>query len=161
GVAAAAHARRSARSLGLAPCLTNSLLRLGFSAPRASSQAGSVRGFATESAMLARFKFLFALHAASLALHVFHERAEIWHDRPGRLMDPFAAGVNTDGIARIAAKRLSEKIGEQFVVENKPGAGGAIAAELVAKAAPDGYTLLIAALPVMAVVPAMSKVRYD
>jgi tripartite-type tricarboxylate transporter receptor subunit TctC len=111
--------------------------------------------------MRARFQFLFAVFAASLALGASQACAETWPQRPVRLIVPFAAGGNTDGIARIAAQRLSEAIGEQFVVENKPGAGGAIAAELVAKATPDGYTLLIAALPVMAVVPAMSKVRYD
>lgn len=88
-------------------------------------------------------------------------RAQEWPSRPVTLIVPFAAGGNTDGIARMAAQRLSEALGGQFVVENRPGAGGAIAAELVAKAEPDGYTLFIAALPVMAIVPAMNKVRYD
>ena len=111
--------------------------------------------------MWARLQFLFAIVAVSLALGVLELRAQTWPQRPVRLIVPFAAGGNTDGIARIAAQRLGEALGEQVVVENKPGAGGAIAAELVAKATPDGYTLLVAALPVMAVVPAMSKVRYD
>src|SRR5947209_50051 len=102
----------------------------------------------------------FALIAAlALAGSASQARAENWPQRPVRLIVPFSAGGNTDGIARIAAQRLSDRFGEQFVIENRPGAGGAIAAELVAKAAPDGYTLLVAALPVMAVVPAISKVR--
>jgi tripartite-type tricarboxylate transporter receptor subunit TctC len=87
--------------------------------------------------------------------------AQGWPQRPVMLIVPFAAGGNTDGIARITAQRLSDALGKAFVVENRPGAGGAIAAEMVAKAEPDGYTLLVAALPVMAIVPVINKVRYD
>ncbi len=84
-----------------------------------------------------------------------------WPERPVTLVVPFAAGGNTDGIARMVGQRLSDAFGRPFVIENRPGAGGAIAADLVAKAPADGYTMLIAALPVMAVVPAINKVRYD
>jgi tripartite-type tricarboxylate transporter receptor subunit TctC len=77
------------------------------------------------------------------------------------LIEHFAAGGNTDGIARMTAQVLSDSFGKSFVVENRPGAGGAIAADAVAKAQPDGHTLLIAALPVMAIVPAINKVRFD
>jgi tripartite-type tricarboxylate transporter receptor subunit TctC len=87
--------------------------------------------------------------------------AQVWPERPVTVIVPFAAGGNTDGIARMAAERLSEIFDKQFLVENRPGAGGAIAAELVAKSQPDGYTLFIAALPVMAIVPAINSVRYD
>jgi tripartite-type tricarboxylate transporter receptor subunit TctC len=87
--------------------------------------------------------------------------AQGWPQRPVMLIVPFAAGGNTDGIARITAQRLSDALGKVFVVENRPGAGGAIAAEMVARAAPDGYTLLVAALPVMAIVPVINKVHYD
>lgn len=84
-----------------------------------------------------------------------------WPERPVTIIVPFAAGGNTDGFARMAAQHLADTFGKTFVVENKPGAGGAIAADYVAKSEPDGYTLLLAALPVMAVVPAIQKVRYD
>jgi tripartite-type tricarboxylate transporter receptor subunit TctC len=84
-----------------------------------------------------------------------------WPQRPVTIIVPFAAGGNTDGFGRMAAQRLGEAFGQTFIVENKPGAGGAIAADYVAKAAPDGYTLFLAALPVMAVVPFINKVRYD
>ncbi len=90
-----------------------------------------------------------------------HAAAQDWPQRPVTLVVPFAAGGNTDGIARMAAQVLSESFGKSFVVENRPGAGGAIAADAVAKAQPDGHTLLIAALPVMAVVPAINKVKFD
>jgi tripartite-type tricarboxylate transporter receptor subunit TctC len=99
--------------------------------------------------------------AATLGAADNPAQAQDWPQRPVTLIVPFAAGGNTDGIARITAQRLTETLGGQFVVENRPGAGGALAAETVAKAAPDGYTLLIAALPVMAIVPAVNKVRYD
>jgi len=87
--------------------------------------------------------------------------ADEWPQRTVTIICPFAAGGNTDGIARMAAQRLSDAFGKQFIVENRPGAGGAIAAELVAKAEPDGHTLLIAALPVVAIVPVINKVRFD
>jgi len=87
--------------------------------------------------------------------------AQDWPQRPVTLIVPFAAGGNTDGIARMTAQVLSDSFGKFFVVENRPGAGGAIAADAVAKAEPDGHTLFIAALPVMAIVPAINKVRFD
>jgi tripartite-type tricarboxylate transporter receptor subunit TctC len=87
--------------------------------------------------------------------------AEEWPSRPVTVIVPFAAGGNTDGIARMTAQHLSDAFGKQFVVENRTGASGAIAADIVAKASPDGYTLFLTALPVMAIVPVMNKVRYD
>lgn len=102
-----------------------------------------------------------ALSFAATCLTAAPLHAQEWPSRPVTIIVPFAAGGNTDGIARMAAQRLTEKVGGQFVVENKPGAGGAIAADLVAKAEPDGHTLFIAALPVMAIVPAVNKVRFD
>jgi tripartite-type tricarboxylate transporter receptor subunit TctC len=87
--------------------------------------------------------------------------SQAWPRKPITIIVPFAAGGNTDGIARITGQYLAERLGQQFVIENRGGAGGAIAAEAVARAAPDGYTLFMAALPQIAIVPAMSKVRYD
>ena len=74
---------------------------------------------------------------------------------------PFSAGGNTDSIARITADELTKTLGQTFIVENKPGANGAIAANFVAKSPADGYTLLLAVLPQMAVLPAMTKTNYD
>ena len=87
--------------------------------------------------------------------------AESWPQKPVTVIVPFAAGGNTDGIARMAGQRLSEAFGKPFVIENRPGAGGAIAAESAAKSQPDGYTLFMAALPVVAIVPAINKVHFD
>jgi tripartite-type tricarboxylate transporter receptor subunit TctC len=87
--------------------------------------------------------------------------AQAWPERPVTVIVPYAAGGNTDGIARMTAQRLGAAFGKPFIVENRPGASGAIAAELSKRASPDGYTLFVAALPVMAIVPAISKVRYD
>jgi len=78
-----------------------------------------------------------------------------------RLFVPFAAGGNTDGIARVIGQYLGERLGQQFVVENRAGANGTLAAEAVARAPADGYTLFMAALPQIAIAPAMSKVPYD
>jgi tripartite-type tricarboxylate transporter receptor subunit TctC len=87
--------------------------------------------------------------------------AAAWPQRPIKIIVPFAAGGNTDGIARVIGQSLSDRLGQPFVIENKPGANGAIAAEAVAAAAPDGYTLFMAALPQIAIFPAMTKVAYD
>lgn len=84
-----------------------------------------------------------------------------WPSRSVTVVVPFAAGGNTDIMARIASQKLAEALKQSFVVENRVGAGGAIAATYVAQAAPDGYTLFFAAAPQIAVVPKVNKVSYD
>src|SRR6516164_7215668 len=69
--------------------------------------------------------------------------AQIYPTRPVRLIVGFEAGGAADILARLMGKWLSERLGQQFVIENRGGAGGNIAAEAVARAAPDGYTLLL------------------
>ncbi len=80
-----------------------------------------------------------------------------WPARPIRIVVPFAAGGNTDAIARLTAEMLTEALPGQVIVENRAGAGGLIAGEAVARAAPDGYTLLMAAVAVLAVAPAAAS----
>src|SRR5882762_6461878 len=74
----------------------------------------------------------------ALSLSPRQARAEQWPTRPVKLVVPFAAGGTTDILARVVAAKISEEFGQQFVVENKPGAGGNIAADFVAKAEADG-----------------------
>ena len=71
-------------------------------------------------------------------------------DRPLRLIIPFAAGGSTDVTARLVAQALGERLGQPVVAENRPGAGGNIGAEAAARAAPDGYTLLMAVSGILA-----------
>ena len=84
--------------------------------------------------------------AAALGLPMIsrHARAaDAWPTKPVRFVVPFAAGGTTDILARVVAQKMSEELGQQFVVENKAGAGGNIAADFVAKAEPDGYTFIV------------------
>jgi tripartite-type tricarboxylate transporter receptor subunit TctC len=82
--------------------------------------------------------------------------------RPLTMVVGFAPGGGTDTVARIIAKNLSESLGQQVLVENKAGAGGYIAAEYVARAAPDGYTILLANVGSLAVTPHMiANPAYD
>jgi len=87
--------------------------------------------------------------------------AQSWPARPVKVVVPFGAGGNTDIVARIIAQPLSEALGQAFVVENRPGAAGALGAEAVAHAPPDGYTLLMASLPQLAILPVMGRTGYD
>ncbi len=88
-------------------------------------------------------------------------QAQIWPQRPVKLIVPFTAGGSSDAQARIISDRLSTAFGQQFLVENRVGASGAIAAEFVAKSPADGYTLFFAATPQVSVVPLIQKVNYD
>src|SRR3954465_11943467 len=88
-------------------------------------------------------------------------QAQEWPQRPVHILVPYAAGGNSDSMARLAAQRLSEAFGQQFVVETRVGGNGGIAGEAVAPATPDGYTLLWAGQPPLTISPAMTKVPYD
>jgi len=72
-------------------------------------------------------------------------QAAEWPTRPVTVIVPYAAGGNTDTMARLASKYLSDKLGQPFVVENRPGGSGTIATGQVARATPDGHTLLFGA----------------
>lgn len=98
------------------------------------------------------------LRTLVLALLVVSTAAEAqFPAKPIRVVVPFPAGSATDTITRVLAQSVSQSIGQTLVVENKAGADGAIAAGEVAKAAPDGYTLLMATNSPMSAVPAMKK----
>ena len=102
--------------------------------------------------MLSRFLLSFAiLGLAASAL------AQPFPSKPLRIIVPFPAGSATDTVARILGGSVSQAVGQPVVVDNKAGADGAIAASEVAKAAPDGYTMLLATNSPMSVVPVMKK----
>jgi tripartite-type tricarboxylate transporter receptor subunit TctC len=83
--------------------------------------------------------------------------AQSWPAKPVKIVAPFAPGGSADTLGRIVAQKLSESLKENFVVENRPGAGGVIGSEAVAKAAPDGYTLLVSGVASHAVAPALPR----
>ena len=90
-----------------------------------------------------RRSMLLASGAAALAALSRPAGAQAWPSRPVRLVEGYGAGGAPDIIARLVGQRLSERLGTPFVIDNKPGASGKIATDAVAKAAPDGYTLLL------------------
>lgn len=85
----------------------------------------------------------------------------VYPTKPIRLVVPFTPGAGTDTVARFVAQKLSERMGQQVVVENRTGAGGAIGAAEVAKAEPDGYTLLFVASPFTTVAASAKNPGYD
>src|ERR1700704_4777926 len=99
-------------------------------------------------AMITRRRFLRLAGAAALAPALATRSfGQSWPNRFVRLVVPFPAGGGTDVVSRIIANRLSEIWGQQMVIENKGGAGSNIGADAVARAEPDGHTLLIGSLP--------------
>ena len=94
---------------------------------------------------LPRRRFLqLAAGAAALPSASRVARAQAYPARPVRIISGFAAGGGTDIAARIIGRWLSERLAQQFIIENRPGAGSNIAAEAVVRSAPDGYTLFLA-----------------
>src|SRR5712664_3600293 len=88
--------------------------------------------------------------------------AQTWPAKPVTFVVPFAPGGGTDITARTVAAKLSQKWGQSIVVENRGGAGGVIGTDVVAKARPDGYTLLIANVGITSINPALyPKLPYD
>src|SRR6478672_1571436 len=84
-----------------------------------------------------------------------------WPTRPVTVIVPFGAGGNTDMMARLGAQHLTAKLGQTFVVENRPSAGGALGTGQVATAAPDGYTLLFSASANINLTPQVQKLTFD
>ena len=88
--------------------------------------------------------------------------SQAYPSRPVRLVVPFVAGGGTDALARVVAQHLSKALGGNVLVENRPGAGGTVGSESVAKAAPDGYTLLMGTNATLALAPGLyPKLGYD
>ena len=113
-------------------------------------------------------KYLYNFSAALLALMPLlcatSAQAAVGDDypsRPVRLLVPNPPGGGSDAVARILAQKLGERLNQQFVVDNRAGGGGIIANETVARANPDGYTLLLAFIGPVAISPALTKVPYD
>jgi tripartite-type tricarboxylate transporter receptor subunit TctC len=87
--------------------------------------------------------------------------AQPYPSRPVRIVVPTSPGGGNDFMARLVGQKLGERLGQQFIVDNRPGAGGAIGTAQAAKAAPDGYTLLLGFVGQLAMSPHVEKVGYD
>lgn len=88
--------------------------------------------------------------------------AQSYPSKPVRFVSPYAPGGGTDAMARVLAQKLTDALGRQVYVENRPGGGGIVGTELVAKSAPDGYTILLGSKGPLSVNPALyAKLSYD
>jgi tripartite-type tricarboxylate transporter receptor subunit TctC len=107
-------------------------------------------------------KLLLKFVLAGLLLYSAAAVAQDYPNRPIRFIVAFAAGGSSDVLARAVGKAMSEGLGQPMVIENRPGAGGHIGAEAVARAAPDGYTLFFGTNGTLAIGPALfTSLKYD
>jgi tripartite-type tricarboxylate transporter receptor subunit TctC len=105
---------------------------------------------------------VFCVSLCAMVSAAVEARADNWPERPVRVIVPFPAGGGTDSVARVVAQKLGDSLGQRFVVENRPGASGMIGAAAVAKAEPDGYTLLVGSPAEIALNQHVSKeMTYD
>jgi tripartite-type tricarboxylate transporter receptor subunit TctC len=102
-----------------------------------------------------------ACAVAGTVLAVSTVAAQKYPTKPVRLIVPFAAGGATDVPTRIVAAKLSERLGQQFVVDNRPGAGGAVGTSTASRAEPDGYTILMSSTPFVVSPHMYKKLDYD
>src|SRR5262245_23431643 len=94
-----------------------------------------------------------SLLTASLASLALPVRAQSWPTKPIKLVVPYAPGGTTDVVGRVIAEYLGQRLGQNIVVENRPGKGATIGSAQVAKAPPDGYTLLVSNIAAFAIAP--------
>lgn len=116
------------------------------------------------SPTLHRLRAALALAAVTAVFPVLAQSADArtgYPSRPVRMVVPFGAGSGPDLRAREIGQKLAEQWGHPVIVENRPGAGGQLAMEQVARAAPDGYTLVMAGQSAVAIAPHLGKLRYD
>lgn len=110
----------------------------------------------------ASVKTFFVAAAVMMTAAVQPAVAQTYPTRPVKLVVPFAAGGSTDVVARIVAQGMTTKLGQQVIVENRTGGGGLIGSDAVAKADPDGYTILTATVSTHAINPALyAKLPFD
>jgi len=102
-----------------------------------------------------------ALGAALAALPMARLAAQDYPNRPIKLVIPFTPGGVTDNIGRVFTERMGRELGQQFIIDNRAGANGRIGTDAVAKAAPDGYTLLLGGIGALTIHPNMMKLPYD
>jgi hypothetical protein len=140
----------------------------------ASGMPGLARGYASGASRMVRLEtpgslmrscrkvFARALLVCAVSMSSLSAFAadSTWPTKPIRIVVPFAAGGGTDNIARALGQKLTETFGQQFVIDNRAGAGGTIGAEMVARANPDGYTLSMVSASYSAN-PALYKLPYD
>lgn len=136
------------------------LLRPADEMTRASGKQnnGGLTGNAWMSGMRLRATLLAGI---VLVLGIEGALAQSYPVKPVRIIVTVAPGGGNDFLARLAGQKLSERLGQQFIVDNRPGGGGTIATAAVAKAAPDGYTLLLGFVGPLAMTPHVEKVGYD
>lgn len=99
--------------------------------------------------------------AAMLPLITAGASAQSYPDKPIRAVLPFPPGGGTDAMARVVLPRMSQTLGQPIVIDNRAGAGGVLAADMVAKSAPDGYTILFASSTGVTATPSLYKLPYD
>jgi tripartite-type tricarboxylate transporter receptor subunit TctC len=102
-----------------------------------------------------------ALGAALAALPMARLAAQDYPNRPIKLVIPFTPGGVTDNIGRVFTERMGRELGQQFIIDNRAGANGRIGTDAVAKAAPDGYTLLLGGIGALTIHRNMMKLPYD
>src|SRR5687768_14872745 len=107
-------------------------------------------------------RLLLPIAALAVALAAAPSLAQQYPTRALRIVVGFAPGGSTDVLARIMGQRLAEALGQPVIIENRPAAGGTVATDIVAKAQPDGHTLLLGSVGTMVFAPATyAKVPYD
>jgi Uncharacterized protein conserved in bacteria len=107
-------------------------------------------------------KTIIRVCAVLLGMVALQAMAQSYPVKPVKMIVPFPAGGTTDILGRIVAQKLSERLGQPFIIDNRGGAGGNIGAEMVAKSTPDGYTLLVGTVGTNAINASLyAKMPYD